>query len=366
MLLYSLGAWLSIGIGYSLKRGAFMEFFAGANTKNGFVSIFNNVFSDVKRLYILKGSSGCGKSTFMRRVAGRAHKLGLETHLIYCSSDVESLDGIIVPQLSIAVADGTSPHTMDTVYPCVRENIINLGQFWQEEKLLPRREEIIAFTDKKALCYKKAYGALRTYGESLEVKRSLIAKCTDKSALERYAFKLLESISAERGAKRVIFASAFTSNGVKSLPSFGNVKDLIHINGRCAEQLMVALERIVTEKGISSIIAYSPLDSAVAEGIYFPENSVLISSSKNKLWESADNVKTISASRFAESGCLQSSRVRINGTDKLCSELLNNAMEELKGAREAHKRIEEIYIPAMNFSLLDEFTFQFIEKIFPS
>ncbi len=341
-----------------------MEFFAGANTKDGFVSIFNNVFSEVKLLYILKGSSGCGKSTFMRRVAGRAQKQGMDTHLIYCSSDSDSLDGIIVPQRSIAVADGTSPHTMDTVYPCVRENIINLGQFWQEEKLLPRREEIIGLTDKKALCYKKAYGALRTYGESLDVKRSLIAKCTDKGALERYCFKLLEGIAPQRGVKRPIFASAFTSDGIKSLPSFGSVKNLIHINGRCAEQMMVALERIATEKGFSSVIAYSPLDSAVAEGIYFPERDTLISSSKIKLWERAENVKNISSSRFAESGCLQNSRVRISGAEKLCGELLSNASEELKRAREVHKSIEDIYIPAMNFSLLDEFTFGFIEKIF--
>ena len=118
-----------------------MEYFAGANTRNGFVSIFDERFGDIERLYILKGSSGCGKSTFMRKAMMRAREFSIPYDVIYCSADRDSVDGVVFKTLGVAIADGTAPHTLDVKYPCVRETIINLGQFWNEKKLLPKRKK---------------------------------------------------------------------------------------------------------------------------------------------------------------------------------------------------------------------------------
>ena len=79
-----------------------MELYAGANTRYGFVSIFDECFKDIARIFILKGSSGCGKSTFMRRVAKKAYESGLTVDIIRCSADPDSLDGVIVHELGVA------------------------------------------------------------------------------------------------------------------------------------------------------------------------------------------------------------------------------------------------------------------------
>ena len=82
-------------------------FFLGANTPNGFTSLFADCYTKSFTVFILKGTPGSGKSTMMKKIAAT---FPLSHELIYCSSDPDSLDGIIFPNEKICVLDGTSPH----------------------------------------------------------------------------------------------------------------------------------------------------------------------------------------------------------------------------------------------------------------
>ena len=76
------------------------------NSYGGFVSHYRDCFAQERR-YIIKGGPGCGKSTLMRRIAHEAEQRGLEVEYYDCSSDPDSLDGIVLPSLGIAMFDGT-------------------------------------------------------------------------------------------------------------------------------------------------------------------------------------------------------------------------------------------------------------------
>ncbi|MEG0824825.1 MAG: hypothetical protein RSG86_03640 [Oscillospiraceae bacterium] len=91
---------------------ATVQYFLGANSPSGFVSLYDALLprESAAAIYYLKGGPGCGKSTLMRAVGRRAHDAGLDTEYILCSGDPDSLDGIVIPALGIAVADGTAPH----------------------------------------------------------------------------------------------------------------------------------------------------------------------------------------------------------------------------------------------------------------
>ena len=39
----------------------------------------------------------------------RMEQAGLETEYILCSGDPDSLDGLVLPQLGVAIVDGTAP-----------------------------------------------------------------------------------------------------------------------------------------------------------------------------------------------------------------------------------------------------------------
>ena len=121
------------------------RYFAAANSADGFVCWFDRIFTPdtIDRCFIIKGGSGTGKSTFMKRLAAEGEKRGYEAEYYYCSSDPTSLDGLILIRKTMggeglrtaAVIDGTAPHTRDPILPGAAEEIINLGDFWDEGML---------------------------------------------------------------------------------------------------------------------------------------------------------------------------------------------------------------------------------------
>lgn len=93
-----------------------LEFFLGANTPQGFVSRYDQLAdpADGWREFVIKGGPGTGKSTMMKRIAAEVGARCSEIELIRCSSDVDSLDAVILPAIKTAIADGTAPHVWHT------------------------------------------------------------------------------------------------------------------------------------------------------------------------------------------------------------------------------------------------------------
>ncbi|MGE4485772.1 MAG: hypothetical protein AB7C97_11745 [Oscillospiraceae bacterium] len=85
-------------------------YFLGANTPDGFLSLYDDLTSPDDFLYILKGGPGCGKSSFMRKLSSDLQKKGFAAEFILCAGDPDSLDGVRFPELGVAFVDGTSPH----------------------------------------------------------------------------------------------------------------------------------------------------------------------------------------------------------------------------------------------------------------
>ena len=136
------------------------SYFAAANGYTGFRSDFDLIFNrkELTKLYVIKGGPGTGKSTLMRKVVDYATKTGIYCEGIFCSSDPNSYDGVILRDgdKSIAIADGTAPHVIEPKYPGAVEEIINLGVGFNTNNLVECRNEIIKLADKKAQHYQKA------------------------------------------------------------------------------------------------------------------------------------------------------------------------------------------------------------------
>lgn len=83
------------------------HYFLGANSGEGFVSRFDELdcMLGLNRKIIIKGGPGTGKSRMIRRVAEHYEGMGKSVEYIHCSSDPDSLDGIIVDELGVCVAD---------------------------------------------------------------------------------------------------------------------------------------------------------------------------------------------------------------------------------------------------------------------
>ena len=153
-----------------------VQYFLGANSPTGFYSLYDQMIDRAKarRLYILKGGPGCGKSTLMRRVAERAKAAGQEVEYILCSGDPDSLDAVILPGMELAVADGTAPHVIEPDYPGVVEQYVNLGDCYRPG-LEEVRQGILAATKDYKAGYRSSYRCLGAAGKVLEELRGTLA-----------------------------------------------------------------------------------------------------------------------------------------------------------------------------------------------
>jgi len=130
--------------------------FMGATTADGFVAFYDQIADmyDLEKLYILKGGSGIGKSTFMRKFAD-AFATEARDFLI-CAGDPKSLDGVIIPARRVGIIDGTAPHIVDPKYPGVIDEIVNLGEFIDPSRVTADRATLAKLYAEKADHYKHA------------------------------------------------------------------------------------------------------------------------------------------------------------------------------------------------------------------
>lgn len=125
------------------------RYFAAANSGEGFYSFFGEVFDrkQLDKIYLLRGGPGTGKSTLMKKIGKRAEAEGLSVHYVPCSSDIDSLDGVIIPEKSTAIFDATAPHSAEPSYPGAVEVTAELYPALSTIALCGKRDEIIAFSD---------------------------------------------------------------------------------------------------------------------------------------------------------------------------------------------------------------------------
>ena len=92
------------------NQTANVDFYLGALGPHGFCGYFDRLCQEPDRqMYLIKSGPGCGKSTMMRKIAEASP---LPVQRIHCSSDPDSLDGVILEKPRAAVVDATPPHAL--------------------------------------------------------------------------------------------------------------------------------------------------------------------------------------------------------------------------------------------------------------
>ncbi len=103
------------------EQGILSHRFFGALTPDGSVHYLEELTEDSKTRYFIKGRPGTGKSTLLKKLMRLAEKKGLMVQVYHCSFDSESLDLVILPELSLSIFDATPPHE---IFPCREGDVI--------------------------------------------------------------------------------------------------------------------------------------------------------------------------------------------------------------------------------------------------
>lgn len=341
------------------------KYFLASNSGEGFVSYFKESF-DVKKgykAYIIKGGPGTGKSSFMKYVAKKAEDKGY--HIVYlpCSSDPNSLDGIIIKETKTVLLDGTPPHTVEPEFAGICEEIINLGEFWDSGKLEKSRNEILGIYSehkrhhKTASAYFKAAGGL--IFDTFNLSRGFLnhQKLSDFS--ENLCRKLIPFKKEGKGYEWIRFLRGNTPKGVvfykDTLAEFENKVIIEDKYGGVSAKIMAVARDISLSRGYEIIaVKNSFLPSVKYDHILIPALSLAFIT-EDDYAHIDDSSRRIHARRFYSPKLLQKHRERLSFNKKAIRELLAEGCLKLSDAKALHDDLERHYISAMDFGALTDF-----------
>ena len=349
------------------------KYFLAANSCEGFVSHFDSFYKEDTNwhIYIIKGGPGTGKSSFMKYICAKLYDLGFSVELCPCSSDPGSLDGLIVPQIKVAFLDGTAPHIVEAVYPGVREEIINLGEFWKGDELKNKGEEIVALTLKNKELHTLAKSYLLSAGELICDNFTVSRVCLDIQKAEKYALKLVKEYIPKgkgRGREDIRFIGGITPVGVvsfsKTITDYcDNIVILEDKWGGASGVIMERIKEYALNRGYDIKTLKSPLlPTRIIDHIIIPE-LCLAFVTENDYVHFKSKVRRVHARRFYHVEVLKQHKNRMRFNDRLSRELLLSGCEVLGKAKENHDALEKHYISAMNFDGVISLAQDILEKI---
>lgn len=346
-----------------------VEFFLGANSGNGFYSLYDNFCqNEGDFLYMIKGGPGCGKSSFMRKIADAAQEHGCDVEYILCSGDPDSLDGIYIPDLKIGFADATAPHIMEPSCFAFNSNYVNLGRFCRRTESCMIEEYYTA--------YKKLYARAYSFLSSAAmIKKNNYFDLFDDKSLEKIknrARNLILLCIGKRTVQRkkpVIkrrFISCISCKG--SIVLKGSVNKLC--KRICIVDDKLGMAHLFLDEAAQTAVSYrqevilcpSPLLPDRLEAVLLPElETAFISGS---VMQCAEPWRHIRLDAMADRNMLGLCRGEIKNAGKMYVNAVDTAVYYLSKAKTYHDMLENEYKPCVDFSALNEFTSAEIPRLF--
>jgi hypothetical protein len=349
-----------------IKRFNGGAFFAGANSGHGFVSYYDSILKDgkIEKVYILKGGPGTGKSSFMKKAAEYALRRGMSVESYICSSDPDSLDGVVIDG-RLAILDGTAPHSVEPQLAGVRDEIVNLGIFWDDIALGKRAPEIEELSKSKSDAYKKAYRYLSAYEKICELNSALTAPYFLDVKARRSIDRIFSKLSAGGGyrADSGIISSVGMKGSVR-FDTYERFADKIFLIDDCLDCAHIYL-RYVIEKARQTDtpirVSYDPVCCDRPDAVFLYGGRVVFSVSESEIYRT-ETVR-INMKRFLDANAAREVRAEFRLNKRLAESIMDSAKDALRAAGRYHFALEEIYSSSMDFEAQSVFVKNFLETV---
>jgi len=332
-----------------LKSDNSMHFFLASNSPKGFFSkmdIFGKNLPEGWKCNVIKGSPGCGKSTYMNKIAEEMKQINTQIEYIHCPSDPDSLDAVIFPDLKLCYVDGTAPHVIDPILPGITGNIIDLSKYVDINNSNKNRSKILQLNKKSQKFYSQAQKYLISF-------RSILSNSIEEYIEKidtNYIKKIFDSISKKyfrkklpkNGQKTTRMISSFGPQGLLVLnQNFKNFDQIYQINDDLnleSDILLKHLTDLSNKSGHNNIVCINPLSfNEKIETLIIPELKLAFFV-KNR-WQKpnikwAENTTKIRISKKSQ----------INNHDKdILDLLILKATRSMEKNLSIHLEIEKIY-----------------------
>ncbi len=344
-------------------------FFLGSTSASGFSSKFINL---IKRegyyTYILKGGPGTGKSTLIKKICSEFSDEDMEIY--HCSSDIHSLDAVILNDSKVIVVDGTSPHVFEAEFPGVSQEIVNLGSYWNKSKLSSSGSEICSLFKENSRYHLLA----RRYIQASSSLNSNILSITSSSLLkekeDKFADKFINKNMGTGTGTGILTEfrqlSAFTSSGYMTLPVSDEYTTYIlkDENMAAANRFIRKLAVAATERKYKTIISTcSALNEELYEHLLIPELKLAFISSNYINKNKYETQTIINFERFYDKKKLSEKKVFISFNKKVVEKISVEIAAAIDTALTVHNNLEKYYIDSLDTKKLNTFSEKFISDL---
>ena len=331
------------------------NFFVGANSGDGFRNLFAEMIDleQMQDFMILKGGPGVGKNTFMRSLGRYMEEAGLAVEYLWCSGDPDSLDGVVIPELRCAVADGTSPHVLEPAYPAAVDRYVNLGQFYDIAAAKAAADEVKAHTHAYQAAYVRAYHSLKAAREVEKDAVSAVRSAFDAEKARRrvegtIGRELRRGSEAGRTTRR--FLGSITHKGyiwrfdsVDALcPRVYELQDSFELAG----DLLARIHAAATEKGWDTIVCAAPEEPARMEHLLIPTLGLAFVTSREGMEYGRKPYRRIRLDAMTDAAA---SKGRLRFQQRMVGLLRREAISALQEAKANHDALEGVYNPYVDF-----------------
>lgn len=345
-------------------------YFPGGNTVNGFFSYYNEILDHniLNKIYTIKGGPGVGKSTLMKEIGKNFEKENYHIDYFHCSSDPDSLDGVLVKEKGVLFVDGTAPHIIDLVYPGAVYELINLAEFLNFKQLEEKKESVINLTNNISSTFKRAYKYLAALSPVYEDLNNIYEKSINKKEFFKITELLDKLIISEKKGngfkEKKLFLSAITPKGFKNFIDrtikCRNIYVLNSHTGDLTYKLLNKLRDKLENNEFNIECYFCPMgpDKKI-ENIIIPElNTAIVTSNK---YHTCYKGEKIDISNLYNVSPEYENEIKYN--QNLIDELLKHSIGILKSAKETHDILEDYYKDAMDYEKLNNYSKQIIKSI---
>lgn len=358
------------------RQGTVTHLFPGANTPQGFYSLYDHIAAaGANKIFVIKGGPGVGKSTFMKKIAADLTARGFDLEYHHCSADNNSLDAIYIPAGDIALLDGTAPHVVDPKHPGAVDEILHLGDFWNEAAMRApeNKAAILKYTKACGFRFKRANDALKAAKAYLEEWKAYYADALDQAAVYTASEDLIAELLPVRlpkaGKVRRLFASAITYDGAKHwLDSlFGGASSRVVVRGEPGTGKSTILGRLADAaqaRGYSLDVYHCPMYPDQVDHLYIRETGVAVITSfwPHEYTPAPDDV-LIDTNAFVDKEKLAAYADDIDAARAGYKAAIDREIYQLGLAKKLHDELERYYVPHMDFAAIEELRLKTLDRI---
>lgn len=355
--------------------------YPGGNTPKGFFSYYEYILGqqEANRIICLKGGPGVGKSTFMRKIGDHFAAQGEPVDFMWCSSDPDSLDGVVLRQKKIAVIDATSPHVVDPVNPGAVDSIVHLGDFWDGEALKKCKSHVLESGSKIKSWFGSAYCYLAAAGSLYDALAQAYEDAMEDGELYKLAARIVGDEMAHReiaikpGRMKKQFASAITPAGVQHhlesiIEGYEKLYMITGPVGLSNTRLLNIAAESALYRGMDIEAYYCPMKpDEKLEHLFIPQLGIgfvsLNAYHDLETWGRKETVQLIDTNDLINWSRLEERKPMLSDCSRRMGELIDEAVSCIAKARKEHDHLESYYIPNMDFKKIDALRDEIIGKI---